>query len=124
MCQANTVTCRRGENLSTITFTINGTSYGDCSVGATIRFRRYFKRDGNVNVSLPSEDASSIVPTCSTVGGLQTQAYHRPHIQSVPGGKATNSGFNSRADSESKASYTYASNSQRFRSYKFLKHGK
>jgi len=34
--------------------------------------------------------------------------------------KVTTSGFNSRADSESKASYTHGSNSQRFRSYEFL----
>ena len=41
-------------------------------------------------------------------------------IQSVPGVKVTTSGFNSRADSESKMSYTHGSNSQRFRSYEFL----
>jgi len=42
-------------------------------------------------------------------------------IQGVPGFKVTTSGFNSRADSEPKTSYTYGSNSQRFRSYEFLK---
>jgi hypothetical protein len=42
-------------------------------------------------------------------------------IQSVPGIKVTTSEFNSRADSESKTSYTHGSNSQRFRSYEFLK---
>jgi len=41
--------------------------------------------------------------------------------QNVPGVKAPTSGFNSRADSESKTSYTHGSNSQRFRSYEFLK---
>ena len=43
------------------------------------------------------------------------------HIQSVPGVKVTTSGFNSRADSKSKTSYTHGSNLQRFRSYEFLK---
>ena len=46
------------------------------------------------------------------------------HIQVVPGVKVTTSGFNSRADSESKMSYTHGSNSQRFRSYEFLKYSK
>jgi len=41
-------------------------------------------------------------------------------IQGVPGVKVTTSGFNSRADSQSKMSYTHGSNSQRFGSYKFL----
>ena len=41
-------------------------------------------------------------------------------IQGVPGVKVTISEFNSRADSESKTSYTHGSNSQRFRSYEFL----
>jgi len=68
--------------------------------------------------------AGSVVPTSSTVGGLQTQAYHRPHIQDVPGVKVTISGFNSGADSESRTSHAYASNSRRFRSYEFLKDGK
>jgi hypothetical protein len=44
-------------------------------------------------------------------------------IQSVPGVKVTTSGFNSRADSESKTSYTHGSNS-RFRSYEFLNYSK
>ena len=42
-------------------------------------------------------------------------------IQNVPVVKATTSGFDSRTVSESKASYTHGSNSQRFRSYEFLK---
>ena len=46
------------------------------------------------------------------------------HIQGVPGVKVTTSGFNSRADSESKTSYTQGSNSQRFRVYEFLKYSK
>ena len=44
-----------------------------------------------------------------------------PSIQVVPGVKVTTSGFNSRANSESKTSYTHGSNSQQFRSYEFLK---
>jgi hypothetical protein len=79
MCQANRATCRRGENLSTITFNINGTSYGDCSIGDTIRFRRYFKTDRSVTLPLPLEGAGSVAPTSSTVGGLPTQACHRSH---------------------------------------------
>jgi hypothetical protein len=43
------------------------------------------------------------------------------YIEGVPGVKVTTSGFNSRADSESKILYTRGSNSQRFRSYGFLK---
>jgi len=42
------------------------------------------------------------------------------HIHCVPGVKITTCGFNSRAYSESKTSYTHGSNSQRFRSYEFL----
>jgi len=42
-------------------------------------------------------------------------------IQSIPGVKVTASGFNYRADSESKMPYTHGSSSQRFRSYEFLK---
>jgi len=42
------------------------------------------------------------------------------NIQGVPGVKVTTSEFNSRADSESKMSYTHGSNSQRFRIYGFL----
>jgi hypothetical protein len=126
MCQGNTVTCRRGGggNLNTITFIINGTSYGDWSVDGTIGFRCYFKRDGSINVPLHSVGVGSVVPTSSTVGGLQTQVYHRPHIQEVPGFKVTISGYNSGADSESKTSYSYASHPRLFRSYEFLKHGK
>jgi len=41
-------------------------------------------------------------------------------IQSVPGVKVNISGINSRADGESKTSYTHGSSSQRFRSYEFL----
>jgi len=41
-------------------------------------------------------------------------------IRDVLGVQVTTSGFNSRADSESKTSYTHGSNSQRFRSYEFL----
>ena len=44
------------------------------------------------------------------------------YIYSVPGVKVKTSGFNSRADAESNTSYTHGSNSQRFRSYEFLKH--
>jgi hypothetical protein len=44
--------------------------------------------------------------------------------QGVPGVKVITSGFNSRADSESKMPYTHGSNSQRFRSYEFLKYNK
>jgi hypothetical protein len=40
-------------------------------------------------------------------------------IQGVPGVKVTTSGFNSRADSESKTSHTQGLNSQRFRNYEF-----
>jgi hypothetical protein len=36
------------------------------------------------------------------------------NIQGVPGVKVMTSGFNSRADSESKTSYTHGPNSQRF----------
>ena len=43
-------------------------------------------------------------------------------MQGVPGVKVTTSGFNSRAGSESKTSYTHGSNSQRFWSYEFLKY--
>jgi hypothetical protein len=45
-------------------------------------------------------------------------------IQGVPGVEVTTSGFNSRADSESKTSYTHGSNSQQFRRYEFLKYSK
>jgi len=44
--------------------------------------------------------------------------------QDVPGAKITNSEFNSRADAESKTSYTHGPNSQRFRSFEFLKYSK
>jgi len=44
------------------------------------------------------------------------------YLQSVPGVKVTTSGFNSRADSDSKTSYAHRSNSQRFWSYEFLKY--
>ena len=46
------------------------------------------------------------------------------HIQGVPGVKANTSGFNSRVDAQSKTSYTYGSNWQRFRNYEFLKYSK
>jgi len=42
------------------------------------------------------------------------------HTEDVPGVKVTTSGFNSRADSKSKTSYTYGSNWERFRRYEFL----
>jgi len=42
------------------------------------------------------------------------------HIQGVPGVKVTTLGFNFRADSESKTSYTHGSNLRWFRSYEFL----
>jgi len=42
----------------------------------------------------------------------------------VPGVKVTTSEFKSRADFESKTSYTHGSNSQQFMSYEFLKHSK
>ena len=45
------------------------------------------------------------------------------YIQGVPVVKVTISGFNSRADSESKTSYTHGSNLQRFWSYEFLNYG-
>jgi len=45
-------------------------------------------------------------------------------IQGVPGVKVSTSGFNSRADGESKMSYAHGSNLQRFRSYEFLKYSK
>jgi len=44
----------------------------------------------------------------------------RLYIQGVPGVKVNTSGYNSRADSESKTPYTHGPNSQRFRSYEFL----
>jgi hypothetical protein len=44
--------------------------------------------------------------------------------KSVPEVEVTASGFNSRADSESKTSYTHGSNSQQLRSYEFLKYSK
>jgi len=43
-----------------------------------------------------------------------------PAHTGAPGVKVTTSGFNSRADYESKMSDTHGSNSQRFRSYEFL----
>jgi len=48
------------------------------------------------------------------------------HIQDVPGVKVNTSGFNSTADTESKTPYTHTqgSDSQRFRSYEFLKYTK
>jgi len=45
-------------------------------------------------------------------------------IQGLPGVKVNTLGFNSRADAESKMSYTHGSSSQRFRSYEFLKYNK
>ena len=41
-------------------------------------------------------------------------------IQNVPEVKVNISGFNSRADAESKMSNTHGSNSQRFRIFEFL----
>jgi len=49
---------------------------------------------------------------------------HTIIIQGVPGVKVTNSGCNSRADSESETSYTQGLDWQRFRSYGFLKYSK
>ena len=64
---------------------------------------------------------------CGQCGG-QTNLFSLqeiyPQIQGVPGFKITTSGFNSRADSESKMSYIHGSNSQRFGSYEFLKYSK
>jgi len=48
----------------------------------------------------------------------------RIDIQDVPGIKVTTSGFNSRADSESKTSYTQGPKSQRLKICEFLKHSK
>jgi len=45
-------------------------------------------------------------------------------IQGLPVVKVSTSGFNSRADGESKMSYTHRSNSQQFRSYEFVKYSK
>jgi hypothetical protein len=45
-------------------------------------------------------------------------------VQDVPGVKVTTSGFISGVDAESKTSYTHGSNSQKFRSYEFLKYSK
>ena len=45
-------------------------------------------------------------------------------IQGVPGFKVSTLGFNSRADAESKTTYTHGPNSQRFRIYEFLKYDK
>jgi len=45
-------------------------------------------------------------------------------IQSVPGVNVSTLGLNARADAESKTTYTHGSNSQRFRSYDFLKYRK
>jgi len=50
------------------------------------------------------------------------RCFHRcVYVQDVPEIKVTTLGFNSRADSESKTPYTHESDSQRFRSYEFLK---
>jgi len=57
-----------------------------------------------------------------TAQGKSGWAFH--YIQGVPGVKFTTSGFNSRANSESKTSYTQGSNSQRFKNYDFLKYNK
>jgi len=46
------------------------------------------------------------------------------NTQGVPGVKVTISGCDSRADAESKKSYTHVSNWQWFRSYEFLKNSK
>jgi hypothetical protein len=56
---------------------------------------------------------------------IERQVYRKidQNIQCVPGVKVTISGFNSRADSESKTSYALGSNSQRFWSYEFLNYG-
>ena len=45
---------------------------------------------------------------------------HKCIIGNVSGVKVNTSGFNSRADAESKTLYTHGSNLQRFRSYEFL----
>jgi hypothetical protein len=44
------------------------------------------------------------------------------YIQGVPGATVTTSGFNFKADSESKTLYIHGSNSQRFWSYGVLKY--
>ena len=46
------------------------------------------------------------------------------NIKGVPRVKFSISGFNSRADIESKTSYTHGSNLQPFRSYEFLNYSK
>jgi hypothetical protein len=46
---------------------------------------------------------------------------NKPVIEHVPGIKVNISGFNSRADAESKMSYSHGANSQWFRSYDVLK---
>jgi hypothetical protein len=51
---------------------------------------------------------------------LQINLMYVLYTQGVPGVKVTTSGFNSRADSESKISYTHGSNLQWFRSYEFF----
>ena len=66
----------------------------------------------------------SIVPKCSQSESRVWNNLYTHKIQNVPGVKVNTSGFNPRADSESKTSYTHGSNSQRFRSYEFLKYSK
>jgi len=61
---------------------------------------------------------------CSWVRKFRRNLWITLYIRDVPGVKVTTSGFNSTADSESKTSYTHGSNSQRFRSYEFLKYSK
>jgi len=75
---------------------------------------------GDVN---PFPHTSSLSDGCLLIGKTVIVS-PVVNIQGVLGVKVTTSGFNSRADSESKTSYTHGSNSQQFRSFEFLKYNK
>ena len=77
-----------------------------------------FPKEQVNDVSAPATPGNIFCAAYFTVGGFFL------NTQDVPGVKVTTSWFNSRADSESKLSYTHGSNSQWFRSYEFLKYSK
>ena len=58
------------------------------------------------NMTIPTDFLVVVLSSCT-------------HIQSVPGFEVNISGYNSRADAESKMSYILAPSSQQFRSYEF-----
>ena len=84
----------------------------------TYKFRNIYKNP------FISKTIRLLEKVCSVLSYNFCSKHTHTHIQVVTGVKVTILGFNSRADSESKTSYTHGSNWQRFRSYEFLKYSK